>query len=223
VTVSDARVVHNTRELGARERQKAATRGAITEAAMTLFAAHGFDQVSVAAVAAAAGVTERTVFNHFPTKEDLVYPASVEFQDSLATAVRSRPAGASVFDALRSFFLGTYAGGSPSRSSARRRARTLARLLAESPALRAREREILGGYAAGLRDVIAHELKVPEGDLRPAVVSAAVIAVHQAVIREFRRGLLAGEPLADLEQQMHAGAERAFDLLSDGLSTFPGR
>ena len=59
----------------------AETHERIAEAAHELFAAHGYDAVSVADVADAAGVAERTVFRHFPEKHRLAYP---EADDHLA-------------------------------------------------------------------------------------------------------------------------------------------
>jgi len=195
----------NTRQL-----RKEETRARIAAAALELFAERGFERVSVAEVAAAAGVTEKTVFNHFATKEDLVYFEDQAFEDALLGAVRDRGAGTPVLVALRGFFLEAYARG------AQRRATTLAELLASSAALRVREREILARYA----DRLAEELGARPGDLRPAVVATAVIGVHQAVIAGYREGLLAREPAAALDRRMLAAAGEAFDLLADGLAGF---
>jgi AcrR family transcriptional regulator len=57
--------------MGLRETKKLKTRQEIAGTAMGLFARRGFDHVTVAEVAEAAGVSEKTVFNYFPTKEDL--------------------------------------------------------------------------------------------------------------------------------------------------------
>jgi AcrR family transcriptional regulator len=54
--------------VGLRETKKLRTRREISDRAMQLFALRGFDRVTVAEVAAAAGVSEKTVFNYFPTK-----------------------------------------------------------------------------------------------------------------------------------------------------------
>ena len=80
-------------ELGLRERKKLRTRQLITETAARLFVERGFDAVSVASVARAAEVSEATVFNYFPTKEDLVFQGMEAFETELLNAVRDRPAG----------------------------------------------------------------------------------------------------------------------------------
>ena len=59
--------------MGLRESKKLHTRQVIADAAMQLFAQRGFDHVTVAEVAEAAAVSEKTVFNYFPTKEDLFF------------------------------------------------------------------------------------------------------------------------------------------------------
>ena len=63
------------RGAGARERKRQETRARIVDAAAELFAERGFDAVSVMEIAKHAGVVEKTVFNHFPVKEGLVFDA----------------------------------------------------------------------------------------------------------------------------------------------------
>src|SRR6266536_1138765 len=86
---------------GLRERKKRQTREAIAQAAMELFKARGFDAVTVAEVARAAGVSEKTVFNYFPAKEDLVAHRGAERMAELVDAVRSRPPGESLLEPFR--------------------------------------------------------------------------------------------------------------------------
>ena len=92
-------------EQGLRERKKAQTRQAIAEAAQRLFAERGFDAVTVAEVAREADVSQGTVFNYFPTKEELFYSGMVVFEAELVEAVRARPPGESVLAAFRGFVL----------------------------------------------------------------------------------------------------------------------
>src|ERR1700744_6360431 len=86
---------------GLRERKKARTRALVAETAMGLFAARGFDAVTVAEVAEAAEVSVTTVFNYFPTKGDLFYARQEEVIEHLSRVVRPRRAGKSFAAAAR--------------------------------------------------------------------------------------------------------------------------
>ena len=82
---------------GLRERKKEQTRQLIAETARRLFGERGFERVTVAEIARAAEVSEQTVFNYFPTKEDLVYWRLQSFEDELLAddpRARARRAGA---------------------------------------------------------------------------------------------------------------------------------
>src|SRR5436305_9024071 len=87
--------------MGLRETKKLQTRELIAGEAMRLFVMRGFDHVTVAEVAAAAHVSEKTVFNYFPTKEDLFFDEVPEREAAMLDAIRNRAAGESVLDALR--------------------------------------------------------------------------------------------------------------------------
>jgi AcrR family transcriptional regulator len=88
-------VVSNRHEL-----RRRATRDALRQAALEQFAERGFDAVTVAQVAEEVGVTERTFYRHFPTKESILFQDYENRLDWLATALGSRPATESVFDAI---------------------------------------------------------------------------------------------------------------------------
>src|ERR671934_1284270 len=127
---------------GLRERKKQRTRELIAETARRLFLERGFDHVPVAEIARAADVSEKTVFNYFPRKEDLVYWRLQSFEEELIAAVRDRALGESVLDAFAGFVLrqrGLLAHPDP--EAAERLAR-LTRMITESPAPPARGREI---------------------------------------------------------------------------------
>ena len=87
--------------VGLRERKKQQTRQQIFEVARGLFDKKGFDRVSVAEIARAANVSEVTVFNYFPTKEDLFYGGMEFFEEQLVESVRHRPKGESAVKAFR--------------------------------------------------------------------------------------------------------------------------
>src|SRR6185503_9863281 len=138
-----------------RERKKEQTRHAIGETARRLFAERGFDAVTVAEVARAADVAEATVFNYFPTKEDLFYSGMVAFEAELVQAVRDRTAGESAVAAFRRFIV---AGAD--RLAAEEVAETISaagRIVTASPTLLARERELVERYTEELARVLADE------------------------------------------------------------------
>jgi AcrR family transcriptional regulator len=89
---------------GLRARKKARTRDAIADAAISLFLAHGFDQVSVNDIAAAAEVSKPTLFRYFTTKEDLVLHRFADHNGEAARIVRDRQPGVSPVTALHRHF-----------------------------------------------------------------------------------------------------------------------
>jgi AcrR family transcriptional regulator len=90
-------------EKGLRERKKEQTRAAIAHAAVGLFLESGYDHVSIADIAAAAGVAKMTVTNYFPAKEDLVISAGAAVVPDLVAVVRNRRPGETVLAALLRF------------------------------------------------------------------------------------------------------------------------
>lgn len=124
-----------TAEPGLRERKKQRTRELIAETAKHLFRERGFDAVTVADVAAAAEVSPGTVFNYFPTKEDLFYGEMQSFEQKLCDAVRDRPLGESVLMAFKRVILGGYER--LASNEAAEMIATVARIIRQSPALQA--------------------------------------------------------------------------------------
>jgi AcrR family transcriptional regulator len=86
---------------GLRERKRRRTRGLIACTAARLFAERGYEHVSVVDIAAAAEVSEQTVYNHFPTKSDLVLDRDRELREKLTSAIARRPPGVSPAAAIR--------------------------------------------------------------------------------------------------------------------------
>ncbi len=114
---------------GLRERKKRLTREQIATTAWRLFVERGFERVSVAEIAREADVAEATVFNYFPTKEDLVYGRMEAFGARMTEAIRGRPPGESVVDAFGRFVLepgGYLASDEPDAAAALAAVSTLA-------------------------------------------------------------------------------------------------
>ena len=94
-----------TEPTGLRARKKARTHDAIADAAISLFLEHGFDEVSVSDIAAAAEVSKPTLFRYFATKEDLVLHRFADHQGEAARVVRDRRPGVAAATALHRHFL----------------------------------------------------------------------------------------------------------------------
>jgi AcrR family transcriptional regulator len=77
---------------GLRERKKQQTHDVLSQVAIELFLARGFDQVSVADIAAAANVSKPTLFKYFATKQDLVLHRFADHAHEAARVVRTSPA-----------------------------------------------------------------------------------------------------------------------------------
>jgi AcrR family transcriptional regulator len=208
-------------ELGLRERKKLRTRQLIAETAMRLFTERGFDAVPVAAVARAAEVSEATVFNYFPTKEDLVYRGMEAFEDQLLAAVRDRPAGESITAAFGRFVLRPRGFLAGLGDEAVRHLIAVSKMIPASPALMAREREILDRYTASLAALIAADTAAEPGDLRPWVIARALIGTHQSLIQLVRRRLAEGpvDP-ADVAREVLARGRQALEQLEQGLAGY---
>ncbi|MFD5139253.1 TetR family transcriptional regulator [Streptomyces sp. NPDC058378] len=80
------------REEGRRALKKAATRQALQQAAARMFAEHGYQETTVRDIASAAGVTERTFFRYFPSKEDLIFAEVLDLVPLMRREIPRRPA-----------------------------------------------------------------------------------------------------------------------------------
>lgn len=86
--------------LGLRERKKRRTRQALIDAALTLVAERGYEQTTVADIAAAADVAPRTFFGYFAAKEDVLFAGTDERIELITAAFANLPADLEPFDAL---------------------------------------------------------------------------------------------------------------------------
>ena len=205
-------------EQGLRERKKAQTRQAIAEAAQRLFAERGFDAVTVADVAREADVSQGTVFNYFPTKEELFYSGMVVFEAELVEAVRTRAPGESALAAFRRFVLdGT---SRLAREDVAEVIATAGRVIGASAALQARERAIVAEYTDALAALVAEEAGAEAGDVEPRAVAAALMSVQRALVAFVRASVLAGRRGEQLADETKAQGERAFARLERGLADY---
>jgi AcrR family transcriptional regulator len=208
-------------EPGLRARKKQRTRELISETARRLFVERGFDAVPVAEVARAAEVSEATVFNYFPTKEDLVFQGMETFETDLLRVVRDRPPGQSILAAFSSFVLEPRGFLAADDKTSAEDLIGMARMMATSPALLVREGEILVRYAASLGALLAEEMAAPSDDLQPWTVAHALMGIHRALIDLVRVRLGQGSTdRAVLAREVKTQGQRAVMILEQGLADY---
>ncbi len=207
-------------DVGLRERKKQQTRQLLADTARRLFSERGFEEVSVAEIARAADVSLATVFNYFPTKEDLIYSGLEEFENELLRTIRERPSGETVLAAFGRLVLQPR-GLFTADAEEAEQLLAVSRMIAMSPALLAREQQIFGRYTDALTDLIAAETRAAAGDLRPAVTASALIGVHRALIT-YTRKRIANDRVdrRRLSRDLRRRGEAALTLLANGLGDY---
>ncbi|HEY3753689.1 MAG TPA: TetR/AcrR family transcriptional regulator [Pseudonocardiaceae bacterium] len=204
---------------GLRERKKLETRQHIAAVAARLFAEHGFEQVTVDQVAAAADVAKKTVFNYFPTKEDLVFDRAEAREQGLVALVRERPPGTSVVATFRSQ-LETFLDKMAQREPGFQRG-SVVELASTSPALQRRGLEIRERQARVLAEELAADSGQPEWDPIAHMVARTMLAAHRSVFLEMHRQLGLGASPAEAVAAARSYIPRLFDLLEHGLADYP--
>jgi AcrR family transcriptional regulator len=169
-------------------------------------------------------VSEATVFNYFPNKEDLFYSRLEAFEEELLEAIRQRRPGESVLVAFRGFLLnqrGVLALRAPGGDDeATKQLRTVTQVITDSPALLARERQVFARYAESLAALLAEETGSAAGDVEPRAAANALLGVHRALIDYVRQRTLAGARAPEIARELDAQTKRAFALLERGLGAY---
>jgi AcrR family transcriptional regulator len=200
---------------GLRERRKQQTRQAISDTATAMFAARGFDQVTIAEMAEAAGVAKMTVTNYFARKEDLVFDRAEGIIRHLADVVATRAPGESMLAAIRRDYAEAVARADVTLGLS---SPEFARMIVGSPALISRALEMLDQREQALGDAIAAELG--DDGSQPRVVAALLASVHRVLSAEATQRSLAGQPRAEICAWLAGAATAAFDLLEPALGGY---
>jgi AcrR family transcriptional regulator len=198
---------------GRRERKKRERRDAIARHALALFAAEGFDNVTIHEVAEAADVSEPTVFNYFPTKESLVFHQDQAREAAMVAAVRERAEGTSVLTAFEACALAFVDFEWPVTFV------EFVRVVQSSPRLQQYRREVYARHAQALAAYLRQEDPKLDG-VRASSLALALVGVAVAASESLGQRVMAGQAPRRAASAARGEAERAFALLGQGLADF---
>ncbi|MCC5951383.1 MAG: TetR family transcriptional regulator [Acidimicrobiia bacterium] len=191
-----------------RARNMSRNRREVADVAVALFTERGFDAVTVDDIAEAAGVSRRTFFRYFASKEDAALPYEDERLEQLRVGLAERPPEEPVLASVRAV-----ARAVAATISQNDRSGTLARLriVQQEPAVHARSLELQARWEDEVRHLVAEHLgEDPETSLHARVVAAASVATVRATIEQW-----AGD---DGQPDLVALIDEAFDVLTSGLA-----
>jgi AcrR family transcriptional regulator len=207
-------------EEGLRERKKRHTRQQISDVATALFVVRGFDHVKVAEIAAIVGVSEKTVYNYFPTKESLVFDRADEGIVRLAAALRERDVGESPAKAVLRALGEDLDELEELPDEVNMFMPVFEEMVAATPALRAAWLDLQGRLVAVATEELAARADVDPRDPEPLIAARAIAGLlevaHEARVRHIEAGLRGTE----LRDAVLADLERAARLLDTGLWSF---
>ncbi|MFI9310682.1 acyl-CoA-like ligand-binding transcription factor [Streptomyces triculaminicus] len=190
------------------ERKRRLVANELTEAALQLLASKGFDAVTIDEIATTAGVSKRTFFRYFASKEDVVVQFLADMGADIRAELAARPAGERPAEALR------HAVAVPIATCADHsdRALRVVQLILRTPALHARFLERQAQWRDDLAAELAHRLGLdPDGGLYPRLAAGMALNAFDAVLDRWS-GSDGGEDPNEL-------IEHAFAVIAPALDT----
>ena len=210
---------------GLRERKKRLMRQQLSDTATRMFMERGFDAVRVTEIAEACGVSEKTVFNYFPTKESLIL-------DRLETAMASLKSGLAdpgvppvravlrILDGeLGAMTSWLAAQDDPAQASAA--IRRFGTLIRDTPSLRAYQSDMMDQFTAMAAGILAGRAGMRPDDPEPQIAAVALLGLWRIQYRALPRYLDGTRTPAQVHQAVTGDVHRAARLISSGLDSFP--
>ena len=191
-------------------RRRSTTQDHITDVALDLFAARGFDEVSVDDVAQAAGIARRTLFRYYASKNAIPWGDFDAYLDHMRDLLDDVDPDVPVGEALRSALLAFNAFGAQETMRHRQRMQ----VILETAALQAYSMTMYAGWRAVVAAFVARRLGAKAGDLVPQTVAWTVLGVALSAYEQW---------LADESVSLAQALGDAFDTVSDGLRALDRR
>jgi len=192
--------------IGLAERKRQVVRDELSAAALKLLAYQGFEETTIDQIVAAAGVSRRTFFRYFRSKEDVIIEFLAEVGEMARAHLAARPAGEEPAVALKNAFSVFVEETAQHEEKSLR----LAKLTLDTPALRARYLDRQGDWQAALTEELGRRTGVdPATDMRPALAAGVALTAFTTALSTWARGD-GRVSFADL-------LDRAFGLVEESL------
>jgi AcrR family transcriptional regulator len=208
---------------GLRERKKRLMRQQLSDTATRMFLDRGFDAVRVTEIADACGVSEKTVFNYFPTKESLILDRLESTMASLRTGLAD-PAVPPVEAAL--LILDREIGDMTSWLAAQddqvlagAMMRRFGAMIAATPSLRAHQSDMMDSYVAVAAAILAERTAMSADDPEPQIAAAALLGLWRIQFQSLSRYLDGTRTAAQVHAAVTADVHRAARLIDTGLAS----
>ncbi len=210
---------------GLRERKKRLMRQKLSDTATRMFMERGFDSVRVTEIAEACGVSEKTVFNYFPTKESLI----LDRLESTMAALKSgltQPGVEPTQAVLRILedelaALTSWLAAQDDLAKASAAIRRFGILIQATPSLRAHQSDMLDQFTAVAAELLAARAGLTLDDPEPQIAATALLGLWRVQFRALSKYLNGTRTPAQVHQAVSAEVNRAARLLDTGLRSLP--
>jgi AcrR family transcriptional regulator len=209
---------------GLRARKKRMLRRQLSDTATEMFLERGFDAVRVAEVAEACGVSEKTVFNYFPTKESLVLDLGEATLHSLRTTLADP--SLSPLEAVLKILSGeldtitSWLSAQDDPAQAKALLLRFGMLIRSTPSLRAHQGDMKEQQVAAAAEVLARRAEMNSDDPEPRIAATALLGLWSIQFQALRRHLNHAESPTQLHEAVSADVQRAARLIGSGLNAF---
>jgi AcrR family transcriptional regulator len=209
--------------VGLRERKKRLMRQQLSDTATELFLERGFDAVRVAEIAEACGVSEKTVFNYFPTKESLILDRLESTMASLRTGL-AEPGVPPVEAALRILdselgAMTSWLAAQPDPVQAGAAIRRFGALIRATPSLRAYQSDMMDQFVTVAAEILAERAGTSADAPEPQIAATALLGLWRIQFQALSRYLDGSRTPAEVHQAVTADVRRAALLIDTGLSS----
>ena len=208
---------------GLRQRKKRLMRQQLSDTATEMFMERGFDAVRVTEIAEACGVSEKTVFNYFPTKESLILDRLEATVASLRTGL-AEPGVPPVQAALRILdgelvAMTSWLAAQDDPVQAGIMIQRFGALIAATPSLRAHQSDMMDQFTAVAAAILAERAGLSPEDPEPQITATALLGLWRIQFQALSRYLDGTRTPAQVHQAVTADVRRAAQLINTGLNS----